>query len=1109
MHLTDDRLFDLGDSLLKAIEAADGFAIEVNPDDFSPFLADFVKREIKNYSYVKDILSEKDYKRYGNQLSKKFNKPAANITTQDIFREKNKWLAESYQKGKSPEMLDAYLFDLARRQGKWTGGVEDITDQEGLLGLVDESDIKQIASGNEGATQASMDKLINAYINGNISEINRMINLNDSGYADALIIKRNKKMSSRIDSLARIRSMVFAIGAAHLPGKDGLISLLQKKGFTVEPVFYSKKIKPAEYKFKEVELPWVAVNDSSGYYKAMMPGKPSNVQLYGIMNMKIYFDVFTGTAYMLTSVNTPYNQQGVDSAVSAFANNYFKAKKMSGPKNITINNIPGKELEKNNEEGYGHGYILYKKNILYIALAFSTNNNPKSIQNITEFLASYHPVENTIDQNAMAGMYTFSDPVFAYSIELPSAPRSGDDLGISKDKSIMSQIKICIDQQTGGYFIFGASETQRGYSLTNDSATLEKIRENVKSKYAKIFYDTAYTENHHRILVCEGLMAKANLVAKTFYKMRGNRWYSIVAMYAPGKSNPTIDKVIGSLRFLNYQRAAWQNKNAPDLIFNTWSPSNFIYLSEKDTSDAKGLQHYETYDSTHGNSYVIVREGLGKYFWKQNDSIFWDSFIQNNVSYNYTLVSKKPVHNGSVEGVEFETKEKGSLQIHRKRMLLYGDSLYTLSTTQFEEDIHDADVTRFFEDFTFNNTPPESHALKSKAKILLDDLLSTDSITRESAAQKLYDAPFDRSEIPLLQQAILQDYKQPGDDQNINESIAKRLIALHDTSSLHFATEHYLQTVNSKIKIALLNIISSFQTNENFITMTKLLRSSPPSEKPSYIFMKHLKDSISLTTATLYPSILSLLADTVMISPILNISEYLLDSNMISIDLFRKYEPSILRFAGKRYLIMKADSDKYEYSDILTAQILQKFNSRAANDMLQKYLSLHVNELRMEGVRLLISNKQPVSETVLEKLAKNKNYRVELYNNLAKYNKQILFPKAYLSQQQFAESLVYTFFSEDDNEIPPDAIIPVLQKTAMYKGHKAKFYFFKLIFKQDDGKHYQLGCAGPFSINSQVMSVNKAFGAVYGKDDYDAANLKEDSNALIKQMEGGDSEHNE
>src|SRR5580698_5655881 len=81
MHLTDDRLFNLGDSLLKAIESSDGFAIEVNPDELTPFLADFIKKEIKNQYLIKDMLSEKDFKKYSPALSKKFNKPAKDITT--------------------------------------------------------------------------------------------------------------------------------------------------------------------------------------------------------------------------------------------------------------------------------------------------------------------------------------------------------------------------------------------------------------------------------------------------------------------------------------------------------------------------------------------------------------------------------------------------------------------------------------------------------------------------------------------------------------------------------------------------------------------------------------------------------------------------------------------------------------------------------------------------------------------------------------------------------------------------------------------------------------------------------------------------------------------
>lgn len=66
-------------------------------------------------------------------LAKKLHKKALEITIGDVLREKNIWMEESLRTGKMKTFLDTYLFDIARREGKWTGGVEDIKDQEGLL----------------------------------------------------------------------------------------------------------------------------------------------------------------------------------------------------------------------------------------------------------------------------------------------------------------------------------------------------------------------------------------------------------------------------------------------------------------------------------------------------------------------------------------------------------------------------------------------------------------------------------------------------------------------------------------------------------------------------------------------------------------------------------------------------------------------------------------------------------------------------------------------------------------------------------------------------------------------------------------------------------------
>ncbi len=63
-------------------------------------------------------------------------------------------------------------------------------------------------------------------------------------------------MASRMDSLSALRTMFFAVGAAHLKGDSGVIELLQKKGFAVEPVLSKTKVDPKDYKPKEIDIPW-------------------------------------------------------------------------------------------------------------------------------------------------------------------------------------------------------------------------------------------------------------------------------------------------------------------------------------------------------------------------------------------------------------------------------------------------------------------------------------------------------------------------------------------------------------------------------------------------------------------------------------------------------------------------------------------------------------------------------------------------------------------------------------------------------------------------------------------------------------------------------------
>ncbi|MBL0099512.1 MAG: TraB/GumN family protein [Saprospiraceae bacterium] len=51
-----------------------------------------------------------------------------------------------------------------------------------------------------------------------------------------MIYDRNKYMSERIVQLSQEKSSFFAVGAAHLAGDKGLISLLKKQGFKLRHI---------------------------------------------------------------------------------------------------------------------------------------------------------------------------------------------------------------------------------------------------------------------------------------------------------------------------------------------------------------------------------------------------------------------------------------------------------------------------------------------------------------------------------------------------------------------------------------------------------------------------------------------------------------------------------------------------------------------------------------------------------------------------------------------------------------------------------------------------------------------------------------------------------
>jgi uncharacterized protein len=80
-------------------------------------------------------------------------------------------------------------------------------------------------------------QLINIYKQQNINAIDSLSSAPDNDipkdYEHLLLQKRNKNWAVQFDTIATKKITLFAVGAAHLPGKEGFLQLLKNKGYTV------------------------------------------------------------------------------------------------------------------------------------------------------------------------------------------------------------------------------------------------------------------------------------------------------------------------------------------------------------------------------------------------------------------------------------------------------------------------------------------------------------------------------------------------------------------------------------------------------------------------------------------------------------------------------------------------------------------------------------------------------------------------------------------------------------------------------------------------------------------------------------------------------------
>ena len=243
IHSEDPEVLDLAVPVQEAFDGADRVVLEVLMD-----------MEAMIYSSSAMLLMD------GRMLSditgrSLFDKTASAVSSRgipEIVLERMKpWAAATTLSVPPPEtglVLDLRLYQEAERTGKQLHGLESIREQLDVFDAMPERD--QVALLKDAVDNLEIIDEMNAALLSawKRRDLAAMMAISDESmrtgdqrlareFEQRLIVGRNRLMADRVEPYLRQGRAFIAVGALHLPGNDGLLNLLEQRGYTVRAVY--------------------------------------------------------------------------------------------------------------------------------------------------------------------------------------------------------------------------------------------------------------------------------------------------------------------------------------------------------------------------------------------------------------------------------------------------------------------------------------------------------------------------------------------------------------------------------------------------------------------------------------------------------------------------------------------------------------------------------------------------------------------------------------------------------------------------------------------------------------------------------------------------------
>ncbi|MGN6416185.1 MAG: TraB/GumN family protein [Pseudobacter sp.] len=1091
IHLKDKRIFQFPESLYQAIDQTEGLALESDPHWPSVVRSG---DSLARITLVKNRMKAANFKRISARLAAIFKKSPDEVTIYDLDGHMTTVYARVRPGNNMSTSLDPFLYSIAKKIGKWTGALEDRGDEVSVpTDTITEHHIKEILKTDEQLAKF-MDSIITVYLSDDLGKFNKLYG--SSSDSSALMVRRNLKMAARMDSLMHVRTMLFAVGLGHLDnGTNGLLTLMRKRGYTVEPVPVTKREFILDHPYTYNELPWVKVSSKDNTFSVDMPYSPDKDDISVIKgggSQTYLFDFASGIYYSISAYPAPLWTSG-DTVMKAVLLSFDSTLTLRD-KRIEANGLTGKEWESENMKWNVRARFFEKQGIWFMLLAFNESAAELPRADVDRFFGSF-----SLDEKALAKtLYPeYSNAYLGLSVRMPEDRKP---VRREENENARSYEVFASDSVKGVSYVLVTETLLPGYNRSVDIPVLDQHYLNFQNNASVRnldFTDYKVEGMPVRVLRFNILTKQGSYYCSLLALLRGNKTYYLGVRSIDSSLTMEHEKLYySSIRFLPPESKGWGVNPVPGNALPVWSPEPFIRYEDSTIRDLR----YTTYDSAATTSMVIIKQPFYKYYWHESDTAFLRSSSMMNKKEGDSLLSFEFTQNGPFKAAEAYIRYASSQNIKRLRVMVNGDSLITLFTTGDMLTLRSPDLERFFKEFMPDNKQKPSTIFTNKGEAFLEALDNEDSTEFDDAAGASQAIEFSSKDLPLLYKGLVRPWKH--EEQFINHYFAQKILEIKDPGSVNALQEMYnKQLADEKlVKGEILWILVKWNTAETHKIATAYLLKGIPLSDRVYDILNSYSDSLELTVPHV-KTLLPLLKDSLGCAFVIQLCNKLMARKMMQRSMLDPYKEQL--FSHTREFLASPDfglmESNYWYPSSMV-QMLVNLNDSKSIPYLRQFLHKPIPMVKAHAALGLLAYKQNVLSEELVPAAADSKMRNFLYDSLVVLKKESLFPVEYVKQQLFSESELMDITSGYKSKMV--SIEFVAEKTEVFKNEAAKFLLFKMVFETGGEQNAYLGISGPFPVGTGAKPQTKGkISGVFIERYFNHSNLYTDLKEYISQYE--------